>query len=317
MASKSDRSAPQAGDRVVLLKGNDAFLQTDHAQTLRRALRNEHGEIDVLRFGGSGVDMGEVLDECRSFGLMAPHKLVELDDADEILGIEVYRGMLERYAESPGEGATMLIRRVTKSYPKLEKAVKAAGRVVDCNAPSEHEAITRITDRAKEIHKAKLSRDAAAMLIQRHGTDLGRLDTEVAKMAIAAGEGGRITPDLIDELAAGHRSEDPFRGPMRPALMSGDPAEAVHAVRDVFAHSPRDAAVPAGIAAMYAAKDLHGTIAGDRRASAQRVAAAKALLDLTIRVDVENKSARGDAGRRAEIMAIEFARITRELGRER
>ena len=93
---------------MVVLIGKELFLRSQYTSMLRSALEQAHGEIETFQFGGD-ADSAAVLDECRSFGLMAGHKLVIVDDADQFVRAET-RPMIERYAQNPSEQATLVLR---------------------------------------------------------------------------------------------------------------------------------------------------------------------------------------------------------------
>ena len=78
MARKPASSAAplDADARVVVLHGKDAHQRSEHTAALRKALEARDPDLDVLTFDGQSAKAADVLDECRSFGLMARHKLV-------------------------------------------------------------------------------------------------------------------------------------------------------------------------------------------------------------------------------------------------
>ena len=101
--------APNSDDRIVVLIGKELFLRAQYTSMLRASLEKVHGEIETFQFSGDSVDPAEVLDECRSFGLMASYKLVIVDDADQFVRADT-RPMIERYAQNPSEQATLVLR---------------------------------------------------------------------------------------------------------------------------------------------------------------------------------------------------------------
>ncbi|MAY74642.1 MAG: DNA polymerase III subunit delta [Phycisphaerae bacterium] len=309
-----------ANTRVGLLSGSDVFLRDEHTAALKRALEKEHGQIDVARFDGSTAPVADVLDECRSFGLMAGYKLVIVDEADQLAGAEERREAMIRYVENAGDAATLLLRAPKFLKSKLRDAIEKHGVLIDCSPPDESKAAIWIAKRAKQRHGAEMAPEAARMLVAAHGADLGKLDAEAGKLATAAGDGGAITPDLVAQLGGGAREISPFA--IQGALLSGNAAYAIHAVRDVLDNAPRDAHVPLGIAAMQAAAKLHEQAAtgrpakswgelGDALSRARgrlSVDEAKRLFDLAIQADVNGKSGVGEPDRNLEILAAEFSR---------
>lgn len=290
---------PTAEQRVVLLSGADVFLAAEWQASLRRALEKAHGPIDTFTLQGPSIQPADLLDECRSYGLMAGHKLVVLDEAEAFLAAEDRREKLVAYAAAPAQAATLVIRGVSRAYPRLSAAVvEGGGVVVDCKPPDEARAIDWIIRRTAKRHNAELPPDVARAMVAQLGPDLGKLDAEAAKFAVAAGPGERITMEIAAALGGGRREVNPFW--VQNALGSGDPAAALRAVREVHLTSPRDAYVPLAIAAARLAADRHA------RASPNQLPAAKAMLDLALQADVNNKSGIGDPVRTMEILALRF-----------
>lgn len=265
--------AMTAGVRVGLLAGPEHFLRLAHTRTLRDALRAEYGEIGEFHFDGTRAEVAAVLDECRSFGLMSGHKLVVVDTAEEFVR-EDTRPMLQRYADAPAEGATLLLRAARKISGNLVKTIAAAGGYIACDPPDEDLARRWAIKRARQHHRATLGDDTARALIDRLGPDLGRIDSELAKLAVAAGPGGTITTEHLAELGAGSRAFDPWA--VQGGMATGDPERALTRVREVLDEVPKDQSYPAMLAAVQLAQKLHqvrlGLDAGMRLEDAARAA---------------------------------------------
>ncbi len=209
---------------VGILTGSDVYLRTSYTGQLREALVKAHGTVDLVQFDGAGggVRPSDVLDECRSFGLIAGHKLVLVENAEALIK-EESRPLFERYVSSLVEGgeapgATLLLRSESWRPGKLDKLVEKVGAIVKCEAPSEADAVRWVGKRTRSEHKATIDADAADLLVLRVGPDLARLDSELGKLAaVAAGQGGagagpaseaRITRALVAEFVGMSREEE-------------------------------------------------------------------------------------------------------------
>lgn len=221
-----------ATDRIVVLHGADRFLAQEHTRHLREALTAARGEVDTIRFDGATARPADVLDECRSFGLMPLHKLVVVDDA-ELLVREESRPIMERYAESPSDSATLLLRAGGKwaTKTRFDALVEKVGQVIKCEAPSAEKAAGWAILRAKKRHGCTLDAAAARAMVERLGADLGRLDTEIAKLAAAAAPSTAISTELISELVGRTREEDVWS--FRSALLRERPEGAVRELRAI------------------------------------------------------------------------------------
>jgi DNA polymerase-3 subunit delta len=195
--------------RIVVLTGKDSFLRVERSHQLQKALEERHGSVDRFDFDGASASLSAVLDELRSYGLLSQHKLVIVDNAEAFLGAEDRRRAMERYAESPQQESTLLMRAGARWNPgKFDRLVEACGgAVIKCDAPSDAEAIRWCGVRAERRHGATLGPGVAELLVEKVGPDLARLDSELAKLASAAGQGAPITRALVVEFVGLSREE--------------------------------------------------------------------------------------------------------------
>ncbi len=259
-APKSTKAAaPDGSERVAILKGHEAFLRQHYFEKLREALAKATGlEINTIRFDGESAALADVLDECRSPGLLPVHKLVVVDNADKFVR-EATRPALEKYAQDPDDRATLVLRAETWRPGRLDKAVEKVGKVISCEAVGPQQAAQWASARAKGFHKVQLRADAAQVLVDSVGVDLARLDAELGKLATdAVGpiEAPEITADLVRmHVRATREAEKPW--PLQDEILSGQPSRVLSYIELWMGNAPRDQAVPA----MWACVDLTRVLA--------------------------------------------------------
>ena len=252
--AKKPAGAMSADLRVVALHGKDAYQQVELARELLVSNATASAEIYTVRFEGGATTVGEVLDECRTFGLMAVHKLVVVVDADLLIN-EHTRPSLERYAQAPCEQATLVLRASRWYAGKLDKFVAASpGAVRKCEPLKEPEAARWARDIGERKHGVSVDQRAAAALVELLGSDLGRIDTEIAKLAVLAGDSGAISSGLVAE-HVGRTREENMWGIQRPIFAS--PEAAVAHLRASTMNGAKDEAVPISWACMDLATKLH------------------------------------------------------------
>jgi DNA polymerase-3 subunit delta len=184
--------------------------------------------------------------------------------------------MLERYCEAPSEQATLVLRAATWRPGNLDKAINAHGAFIECNETTPDRARGWAVRRAEKTHGVRLDPAAAAMLVDRTGTDLGRLDGEMAKLAAAAGTGGVITTQLIGELVGLTREEDAWT--IQSLLLGGDPRAMLRELRIIMGNGSKDVGVPVS----YACCDLARKLVGAAEGLEQRQPTTKINKDLAI-----------------------------------
>lgn len=367
MARASAKSASQPSEltakaRFVVLTGKDRFLQDQYIRTLRESLTKALGEggFDTVRFDGQQGPriLADVMDECRSFGLMQQHKIVLIDNAELLLKTEdddaaaapkatgkkgasrapaplTPREILESYAESPSDSATLVLRAGTWRPGNLDKKLnalpEAVGGVIKCEPPTFQEATAWAVRRCKARHNSSIDNEAARTLVETTGIDLGRIDTELEKLALAAGgDGSPITIDLVESMVGRTRQEEFFA--IQSSLLSGDAGRAIGKLRELVDISRQDP-VPIAWAYIEAARKLHivarsggrnvwslqgqlkafGPDSGEILSHLERLSktvkpvAAARLLKAAVQTDAGNKSGLGDPVRNLEVLAMKFA----------
>lgn len=205
---------------VYALVGSDSFLQLEKLREILRAMPRDVQRVDVE---GERAELAEVLDELRSFAMFGGAKLVVVRDADEFLGR--YREQLEDYCAKPSDSGTLVIR--LASLPKSQriyKAIDKLGGIALCEPP--RDLVRWAVERARSAHGLTLAPDAGRMLADLIGADLGRIDNELAKLAIE--HDGSKEPVTAQRVAAGvafQREQEMWD--LSNAMAAGDVTEAL------------------------------------------------------------------------------------------
>ena len=219
---------PPAGDvpAVCAVFGDETFLKRLVLDELRRVvLGDEDGEFSLARFDGAKAQPREVFDELGTVALFGGRRLVVVDDADEF--VTRHRPLLEDYVAraTAGGGVLVLDAKSWAKTTRLYKALAQSGWQIECKTPSAAALARWLVGWAKKTHQTKLDPDAAELLIELAGPELGLLDQELAKLAVSVGPGGTATPDLVSELVGGWRAKTGWD--MIDAAVAGDARNAL------------------------------------------------------------------------------------------
>ena len=199
-------------------------------------LEETHGGSERFDFDGSVTEASVVLDELRSYGLMQTHKLVVVDNADKFLaggeGAAGARHLLEKYASAPMDEATLVLRATRWHRGKLDKLIEKVGAIIKCDEATASQASAWCVERAKKRLDATLEREAALLLVDRVGTKLTRLDSELGKLASAStAQPPAIDRDLVVALVGRSREEEAWE--IQAAILSGHAAKALGTLRNL------------------------------------------------------------------------------------
>lgn len=268
---------------VLLTTGPERFIALAETERIKAAMTAAHGEVATFVFDGASCSAAEVLDELRSMGLMAQAKIVIVENAEQLLKEKededetkpVARGMARKsnrelmteYAAQPERSSVLMLRAGGKwNKGKLDTAiVEAGGAVIDCQPPGPVEAERWCVGRAR-THGTAIDPAGAKVLVESIGCELGRLDSELEKLAIAAASRGekQVTAALVSEMVGFSREEESIFALQR-FLMQGDPETALRQVRQMIEVSRQ---TPASL--MVAMLDLARKIDGASRGLAAR-----------------------------------------------
>lgn len=203
---------------VYALVGEDSFLQLEKLESIRRELGKDIQPVD---FDGERAELAEVFDELRSFAMFGGGKLVVMRNADEF--ISKFRPQLEDYVAKPSSSGVLVLR--VKTLPgnqKIHKLIAKHGQIELCDPPKQ--LVPWILDRAKKVHKLAIDPPAATLLAELIGADMGRLDNELAKLALQV-ESGKAGTEAVLASVSFQREQEIKE--MTLELAMGRPADAL------------------------------------------------------------------------------------------
>lgn len=190
---------------VVVLHGAQWRLKQ---QTLARlkTLAIGDDESSLTRFAGKEVDLQTVADELRTVSMWGDRRFVQVDDADEF--VSKHRAGLEKYVEAPAKKSVLVLD--VASWPKntrIAKQVAQSGLDVECSELKGAALSKWLVDTARAAYGVALQRDAAALLSELIGEDLGVLDQELSKLASFVGARKSISAEDVRGLVGGWKTE--------------------------------------------------------------------------------------------------------------
>src|SRR5438477_6507436 len=110
---------------IHALVGSDVFLQLE---TLSDLLRQAGKEVQRIDVDGETAQLGDVLDELRSFAMFAASKFVVVRDADDF--VSRFREQLEDYCSQPSAGSVLVLRlSALRKDTRIYKRIVAIGQV--------------------------------------------------------------------------------------------------------------------------------------------------------------------------------------------
>lgn len=311
---------------VITLVSTDAFLQLQSLAQIASGLPPDATRLD---FDGEKAELADVIDELRGFSMFGGEtKLVIIRNADEF--ISRFREAMENYIASPSSTGVLVLRmnaKLNKAH-RISKLLAKHGQIIECMPPSLQQLPGWIQQRGKSAHRLTITPDAARQLAELIGDDLGKLDNEMAKLALQC-DSGRVDVadigrnisfqreqamwDLTNAMAVGRTTEALRRW---RHLVQLDPSTEFRAVtwiglwledvRKVLT-AKRAGKNPEGVLPRYKYSDPRMRTEFVRTAQAMGEAGAARALYLLTEIDKQSKSGIGDAAANVERFILDLA----------
>ena len=220
------KQVPEQIPPVAVLSGGQRHLKQSVLAVLKKIVTHDD-DTSLTSFAGHDIALQSVTDELRTISMWGDRRLVIVDDADEF--VTKYRGQLEKYVDKPAKKSVLVLN--VKTWPKttkLAKLVAASGLDVDCSELKGPQLLKWLQDTARDTYQQSLAREAAVLLVELVGEELGMLDQELSKLASYVGAGAKIAFEDVQKLVGGWRTETTWA--MTDAVRDGDLAFAIDAL---------------------------------------------------------------------------------------
>jgi DNA polymerase-3 subunit delta len=186
---------PDPDIRAVLLFGPDLGLVRERAETLGRTvspdLRDAFRVADLTGAMLAG-DPARLYDEAAQMSLMGGRRLVRVREAGD-----AHSTLFARFiADPPGDGLVVVEAGDLPARASLRRVFEDAPRgvAIGCYPDSARE-LGQVIDEALAARRITASRDAAEFLVAHLGGDRLLTRSELEKLALYAGDGGRVELD--------------------------------------------------------------------------------------------------------------------------
>lgn len=216
---------------VYALYGDEDFLKRRVRDAIiALVLGDADPSFAVSGYPGDRLDFSTVRNDLDTLPFLAPVRVVVVEQADAF--VTEHRPALEKYVTAPSKIGVLILD--AKTFPettKLAKALPDAAKVA-CKALPPARLPEWAAGWAEAHHGKKLTPDAAHLLVELVGPQMGLLDQELAKLAVAAGSKPAITPEDVDALVGRSRAANVFH--ILDAVGAGKPAEALKILAELF-----------------------------------------------------------------------------------
>jgi DNA polymerase-3 subunit delta len=194
---------------VAVLYGPERFLRHESLAVIAQLVLGDDEEdqdVGTTRFAGKEAELKTVCDELLTVSMWGNRRLVVVDDAEEF--VSQNRSGLEKYLEKPAKKSVLVL--TVKSWPKNTRLAKVVGKIgltLEC-AELKGSALHRwLSETCRSECGKQLTRDAATLMVELAGTELGLLNQELAKLSAYVGEKEGIDSEDVRKLVGGWKAE--------------------------------------------------------------------------------------------------------------
>ncbi|MHC4499306.1 MAG: DNA polymerase III subunit delta [Planctomycetota bacterium] len=220
-------------ERIFVIAGKeDSLVNIECDKLLAELLEPQQRTTGLFNADPTEVSASDILDELRTLPFLTKKRVVVIKGADKF--ISANRELLERYFDSPcPTGILVLTVSSWLGNTRLAKKLPKVGTLINVTQPKAWQLPQRLIEYAGDAHAKKLSKEAAELLIELTGDDLGRLYGEIDKLALFAGEQKTIAAEHVESLIGHNRLFNAFA--VIDAVTAGNVARAVDRLRTMFA----------------------------------------------------------------------------------
>lgn len=270
--AKSTLKSDKTGELIYVIAGKEySLVNAECKKLLDQLLEPQQRVTGLFNADPAQVSVSEVLDELRTAPFLTERRVVLVKGADKF--ISENRLLLEKYFDNPCLTGILILTVTTwPAKTKLAKKLPRVGKLFSITQPKPWQLPSRLIEYAADAHDKNLAKDAAELLIELTGDELGRLYGEIDKLALFADAEKTITPQHIELLIGHNRLFNAFA--VIDACLIGNAAQAVDRLRNMFTED----------------KSAEHTVVGAFAFHLRRMFNAKALLEKGIRqTDIANR----------------------------
>lgn len=232
---------------IYLLQGEETYFIDRLTHYIENNVLHEADRpFNQMLIYGKDTDVDTVISAAYRYPMMSPYQVIIVKEAQNLKDI----AKLQVYAEKPLATTILVLahkQKVIASNTKLYKAIEGKGVVFSAAKIPENQVPTWIQRYVKN-HKYQINPDAAALLTEYLGNDLGPIANELDKLLLLLPSTETITMQHIADNIGISKEYNTFE--LQKAIAIKDIAK-VYRITDYFAHNPKAAPLPFLIGSLY------------------------------------------------------------------
>ncbi len=216
--------------KVYLICGEEDYLKNQCRERIRAALIPPEDTVNYAYFEGKEIDPEEIISLADTMPFFAEKRLIVVENS--LFFKNASPQLSEAVKDLPESTCLVFVESEVDKRGKLYKAVKDAGRVIECATQDEKSLLYWIAGRVKR-EGMKIRESTARYLLDKTGPDMENLSHEMDKLfAYAMGE-TEVTVADIDAICTTNVTDKVFA--MVDAVAKKEQEEALNLYYDLLA----------------------------------------------------------------------------------
>jgi DNA polymerase-3 subunit delta len=215
----------------VIAGKEDSLVRAQCQELLDSLLEPSQKTTGLFNADPASTTVTDILDELRTTPFLTDKRVVVVKQADDF--VSQNRQWLEKYFDTPcPTGRLILTVKNWDARTKLAKKLPKAGKLISITKPKPGQLPERLVKYANDAYGKKISRESAELLVELTGDELGRLYSEIDKLALFVNKEKIITQKHIESLIGHNRLFNAFS--VIDSIIAGDAGIAVERLRRMF-----------------------------------------------------------------------------------
>ncbi len=216
--------------RCYLIYGDEAYLRLQNRDKLVKALGGEGASMNFTKYEGDGINPAEVIDMAETMPFLSDKRVILIENSGFF---KDGCSELTEYLKAPSETTFFVFSEKEVDKRKdIFKAVSKIGMEMCCDTQDEDTLKRWIAGKISSEGKS-ISPRAAAFFLERVGTDMSNISTEIEKLICYCIDRDTITEEDINAVCANWLTSRIFA--MTDAIASQDQKKAIDLYYDLLA----------------------------------------------------------------------------------
>jgi len=215
---------------IHVVHGDEFFLKRQVLTALRKLVLGPEPEgFAQSTHPGDKASFAAVSNDLATLPFLSPRRLVLVENADPFITRE--RKKLEKYVAEPS-ATGVLVLDVASWVGTTNLAKQLGDAAISCKSPPAARLPEWCRKWCAAQHGKQLGPDAARLLVDLVGADMGQLDQELNKLALYVGEAAKIETADVDKLVGNSREESTWK--IFDLIAGGQPGAALALLDRLF-----------------------------------------------------------------------------------